>query len=77
MKILADEITIESADEGTTVNLVVYVSPPQKNQIIKPRQLFSTWLYYHLRMENPENGPEMLPKPDELLALHSIAKKTV
>tara|TARA_Y100000748_G_C15406130_1_gene453489 strand:- start:196 stop:648 length:453 start_codon:yes stop_codon:yes gene_type:complete len=28
MKILADEITIESADEGTTVNLVVFVSPP-------------------------------------------------
>ena len=30
MKILADEITIESADEGTTVNLTVYVSPPSE-----------------------------------------------
>ncbi len=28
MKILADEIKIDSADEGTTVHLVVYVSPP-------------------------------------------------
>tara|TARA_B110000014_G_C20034467_1_gene537372 strand:- start:83 stop:538 length:456 start_codon:yes stop_codon:yes gene_type:complete len=27
MKILADEIKIDSADEGTTVQLVVYVSP--------------------------------------------------
>ena len=26
-------------------------------------------------MENAENKPEMLPKPDELLALHSIAKR--
>ena len=30
MKILADEITIESADEGTIVNLTVYVSPPSE-----------------------------------------------
>ena len=30
MKILADEIKIESADEGTTVHLVVYVSPPSE-----------------------------------------------
>ena len=30
MKILADEIAIESADEGTTVNLTVYVSPPSE-----------------------------------------------
>ncbi|MEC7923657.1 MAG: ATP-binding protein [Actinomycetota bacterium] len=31
MKILADEIKIESADEGTTVQLVVYVSPPSED----------------------------------------------
>jgi serine/threonine-protein kinase RsbW len=30
MRILADEIKIHSADEGTTVQLVVYVSPPTK-----------------------------------------------
>ena len=30
MKIFSDEIKIESADEGTTVHLVVYVSPPSE-----------------------------------------------
>ena len=30
INIIADEITIESADEGTTVNLVVFVSPPSE-----------------------------------------------
>tara|TARA_B100000953_G_scaffold281095_1_gene258379 strand:+ start:53 stop:508 length:456 start_codon:yes stop_codon:yes gene_type:complete len=32
MKILADEIKIDSADEGTTVHLVVYVSPPSEER---------------------------------------------